>query len=213
MIYIIKHREYNNPIPPGHIEYGVGDLYDGKDKDNINDLNKQANEITGLYHIWKYAKEDIVGLCHYRRFFMNNGDYVKLEDAEKILKDYDIITAPRVIFPTMSLYRQLKLEVENSDILDKYIDLYDEKAPDFKLWLTIMCAFRNREMFICKKELIDKYCSWMFEIAIPIVKKFIKEDFNGTCNKRLPAHIVERLFDYWITKENLKVYEMEYKDV
>ena len=213
MIYIIKHREYNNPIPEGHIEYGVGELYDGKDKDNINDINKYGNEITGLYHIWKYAKDDIVGLEHYRRMFIYNGDYVKLEDAEKILQDYDIITAPRVYFPTMSLYRQLKSEVDNTDKLDKYIDLYDEKASGFKEYLQIYASFRNREMFICKKELIDKYCNWMFKIAIPIIKKFIKEDVGTYCNQRLPAHLIERLFDYWITKERLRVYEMEYRDI
>ena len=212
MIYIIKHREYNNPIPEGHIEYGVGELYDNKDEDNINDINKYGNEITGLYHIWKYAKEDIVGLEHYRRMFINKGDYVKLEDAKKILEDYDIITAPMVEF-NMSLYTQLKREVEYKPILDKYIDLYDKKASGFKEYLQRCCSFRNREMFICKKEIIDKYCNWMFKIAIPIINKFINEDVGTDCNQRLPAHLIERLFDYWITKERLRVYEMEYRDI
>ena len=212
MIYIIKHREYDNPIPEGHIEYGVGELYDGKDEDNINDINKYGNEITGLYHIWKYAKDDIVGLEHYRRMFSNKGDYVKLEDAKKILEHYDIITAPMVEF-NMSLYTQLKREVEYKPVLDKYIDLYDKKASGFKEYLQRYCSFRNREMFICKKELIDKYCNWMFEIAIPIIKQFIKEDAGTDCNQRLPAHLIERLFDYWITKEHLRVYEMEYRDI
>ena len=90
MIYIIKHRAYNNPVPEGYVELGIGDLFEHKDEDNINDLNLYVNEVEGLYYMWKHCNDDIIGLNHYRRIFVNNGDYLKLEDAEKILKDLEL---------------------------------------------------------------------------------------------------------------------------
>lgn len=209
MIYIIKHREYNNPIPDGYEELLVGELYKGKDK--INKLNPYINELTGLYEIWKYKKDDIVGLNHYRRLFWNNGDYAKIDDIKDILNVFDIIITPEVKF-NMTLYYQLKYEVENSDYLDKYLNKYYEREPLFKDFIENHKGFSNREMFICKKELIDKYCNDVFSIVLPIIDEFIKEDYKH-CNSRLVSHIAERYFYYWVLKNNLKTYQMEYKDI
>ena len=211
MIYIVKHRKYDNPVPKDHKELFVGDLFSDKGLPNINELNLYINELTGLYDIWVNSKDKIVGLSHYRRLFINNGDYVNLKDAEEILKEKDIIITPEVKF-NMSLYWQLRYEVENSDYLDKYLNMYYEKEPLFKDYIENRKGFSNREMFICKKELIDKYCKEIFSIVLPITYEFIKEDYKH-CNSRLISHIAERYFYYWVLKNALKVHSMEYKDI
>lgn len=211
MIYIIKHREYYNDVPKDYKEILVGDLYQDNGRDNINNLNLQLNEITGLYDIWKNTNDDIVGLCHYRRYFWNKGDYLKLKDAKKILDDYDIIITKDVCF-NMTLYWQLRFEVENSDILDKYLNEYYKVVPEFKEFLKKK-QFNNREMFVCKRETMEKYCEWLFPIVIPIAEKFIKEDLDKNVNQRLISHIAERLFAYWVESNNLNCYRMDYKDI
>lgn len=37
--------------------------------DNISTKNKNYSELTGLYWVWKNETSDIIGSCHYRRYF------------------------------------------------------------------------------------------------------------------------------------------------
>lgn len=211
MIYIMKHREYNNPIPKDHIELKIGDMFEHYDMDNINVLNLYINEVTGLYHIWKHTNDDIVGLCHYRRMFWNDGDYLKLADAKKILKDYDIIITKDVVF-NRSIYEQLKIEFENPDIYDKYFRKFCDVIPGLKEFFD-KDRFNNREMFVCKRELMEKYCEWLFPIIMPICKEFLEKDMARVVNKRMLSHIIERMFAFWVESNNLKCYRMDYIDI
>lgn len=206
MIYIIKHKEYNNPIPKGYKELYVGEAFQYNDLDNINQYNPYLNEATGLYHIWKHCNDEIVGLVHYRRFFLCN-----YEAAVQILNNYDIIVTEDVVFDK-GIYEQLRSEIDHPEILDKYFNKLCEKEKGLKEWFNNK-QFNNREMFICKKELIDKYCEWVFNLVIPLVEEFIKEDKDKIMNKRILGHLTERLFAYWVYKNKLKVYKMKYINI
>ena len=210
MIYIIKHKEYNNPIPNNYKELYVGNLFEFK-KDNINELNPYINEATGLYDIWKNTKEKIVGLCHYRRFFWNNGDYLKLADAKQILKDYDIIMTNNVVFDK-GIYEQLRLEMPNDNerlILDKYYAKLCEKEPKLEQFFKEK-EFAPKEMFVCNRNLLNEYCEWLFDLIIPITKEFIENDSN-IIQKRMIGHLTERLFYYYM--KDKKIYRMEIRDI
>ena len=212
MIYIVKHKDYDNPIFEGYKELYVGGMfhYDYKE-DNINKYNPYINEATGLYDIWKNHRDKIVGLCHYRRYFINNGEYLKLKDARKILEDYDIIITNEIQFDK-GIYEQLRSEIENPKVLDKYYNLLIEKEPQLEEWFKLK-LFSAKEMFVCKRELLNKYCEWLFNLIMPITNQFIEEDVDKVVNKRMIGHLIERLFAYWIYKENLKTYKMEYRDI
>ena len=47
--------------------------------------------------MWKQANEEILGLVHYRRYFVNsNGDPVSLAGVENMLSNFDIILPEKV---------------------------------------------------------------------------------------------------------------------
>lgn len=211
MIYIMKHILYDNPVPKDYVELKIGNMFEHYDMDNINVLNLYVNEVTGLYHIWKNTNDDIVGLCHYRRMFWYKDDYLKLKDAKEILKDYDMIITHDVVFQR-SIHEQLKSEFENPDIYQKYYEKFCQAIPRFKEFMD-KDRFNNREMFVCKRELMNKYCEWLFPTIMPIYKEFLEQDVGKVVNKRMLSHIVERLFSFWIQENGLNCYRMEYKDI
>ena len=51
----------NKPEVPGFTGDDTGD--------NISEKNKYYSELTGIYWVWKNTYSDIVGSCHYRRYF------------------------------------------------------------------------------------------------------------------------------------------------
>ena len=60
MIHIIRHKDYDFPIPSGYVTCEVGPLFKG-DRPNINELNPIINELTGIYDVWQNFDDPFVG--------------------------------------------------------------------------------------------------------------------------------------------------------
>jgi hypothetical protein len=59
------------PVMAGNNSRPLNENYIGDDTgDSISDKNEYYSELTGLYWVWKNTKQDIVGSCHYRRYFI-----------------------------------------------------------------------------------------------------------------------------------------------
>ena len=70
-------------LPNNIIPLGLGkntfpsNWLDEKKGENISELNSYYCEMTGLYWVWKnklseMKKDDLIGNCHYRKFWLNN---------------------------------------------------------------------------------------------------------------------------------------------
>lgn len=75
-IYVMTHKKIadipNEIYTPLHVgKEGKESLgYIGDDTgDQISDKNDSYCELTGMYWLWKNLDCDIIGICHYRRYF------------------------------------------------------------------------------------------------------------------------------------------------
>lgn len=169
--------------------------------DNIDHKNSSYCEITGLYYLWKHCKDDIVGLEHYRRYFTNkNGDILSQAEAEEILKSYDIIMYK---WPNdsahVSMYNANKgLELEIAKFLVGKIGNADMQKF-FENTLNAKGVYEGN-MFICRKELIDEYCEWLFQLLAA---------FDYMDHRKLPrigGYIAEYMFGPWMQYHQKKIY-------
>ena len=112
-IWVVTHKKYKEIDDDLHKTIQVGkslgtDLgYVGDDTgDNISYKNPFYCELTGMYWLWKNYKCDIIGICHYRRFFLENTELITKDYIENILKDYDIIIPNNQLVPQNSVKEQ-----------------------------------------------------------------------------------------------------------
>lgn len=90
MIYVVgdTSKRFRN-LDPIRQKFLVNEPHRGY---NIDQYNPYFCELTGLYHMWKHDKSEIVGLEHYRRYLSLDGknpiigpDIVRLLDSADLL--------------------------------------------------------------------------------------------------------------------------------
>jgi len=200
--------------------------------DNISDKNAQYCELTGLYWIWKNSDADNIGLCHYRRYFARKRrlkfrdrreirsktggpfDYVLHKDeAVCLLEQYPVILPrPRRYFIENS-YSQFAhshgsyaLDVTREIITERYPEYID--AYDRTMYKTTGHRFN---MFIMRRELLDRYCSWLFDLLFELEKRIAEDKSDDNKNDdRLCGYVAERLLDVWLDKEGCDYLEIPY---
>lgn len=170
---------------------------------NIDFLNPWYCELTGLYYLWKHVDDDIVGLEHYRRYFANEKNQILSEnEIREILKEHDVIVCE-------TLLKNVALkQFEESEGKPSRVNLFSimynspsDLAKIIKQRLFIKSLISNN-MFICKKELINEYCEYFFDV--------IKDIKLNDTNKRIIGFLSEYIFGSWLI---FKEYKIKYRKI
>lgn len=193
-----------------------GAVDDNEFKDNISIKNDIYCELTGYYHIWKHIKDvDYVGFCHYRRFFAHkrfsyhpSKAILTNDDILSLLKKCDVVLAApnskrgrrhgcfpneeeaKEFFP----YRVMLPVIE--ELYPDYVDAFKEE------FLIPEMSYFN--MLICRKDLFDEYCHFLFDILF-MVESNLKKDSCGGVAPREMGFFSEWLLNVWVRKNKLKV--------
>ena len=217
-MYVCTHKKYTKISDPIYYSLHVGralgdDLgYMGDDTgDNISSKNENYCELTGLYWLWKNISCDIIGICHYRRFFTIGSVPVCKGAIEDIIvsKSYDIILPNCSTSPFSNNYEHYKNQHIIKDFIttkEVLLEKYPKCIKAFELMsYTNLASLGN--MIICKKDTFDDYCSWLFDILFEVEKR---TDLNGynEFQRRIYGYLSERLLRVYIYMHPFIVYEL-----
>lgn len=223
-IYIMAHKKFNVPKNAGYIPLQVGsegsdDLGYTRDNtgENISKKNKSYCELTGTYWIWKNVNCDIVGICHYRRYFVSQDSLEKkqLEDVlldtdylETCLKNYDIVIPDSGMTMQENVRRHYE---EKHNINDLHIceRVLQEKYPeDYRAfeWVLERNLMTLGNMTVAPKALFDEYCNWLFDILAEVEMRIDITSYDDY-QKRVFGFLAERLFRAWLINRPLKIRE------
>ena len=231
-IVVATHKEYEMPKSDIYIPVHVGakgknsiSNYQRDDTgDNISEKNPYFCELTGLYWAWKNLDADYIGLAHYRRHFTAtkklpkdiSGRISKAINKEEIntLLNYDIILPQKRKYYIENLYDHYKhtLYIENLDETGRIIE---EKYPEYmqefnKLHKRTSAHMFN--MFIMKKEVLNEYCTWLFDILFELEKRTDISKYDSF-HARFFGRISELLLDIWINTNGLEYVEEKVMDI
>lgn len=222
-IIIAAHKKYQMPNEKIYVPLHVG----GKNKEdigyikddtgiNMSEKNPYFCELTGLYWASNNMKCDYLGLVHYRRYFKgknkSNNKFENILNEKEItnlLEFTDIILPKKRNYYIETLYSHYEhtmyiepLDITGNIIKEKYPTYYDEFEK-----LKTRKKGHMFNMMIMKKEILDDYCKWLFDILFELEKK-IDITLYDSFHARFYGRISELLLDVWINTNKLPYKEV-----
>lgn len=227
-IIVVSHKPYKMPSSPIYLPVEVGAIsrkehfFENRDDqgENISSKNPNYCELTGIYWAYKNLKDiDILGLVHYRRYFMKNSfcvsknldNVIDSKTIENILNKYDIILPKKRHYYIESNYSHY-IHAHPKEGLDLTREIIEK---DYKEYLPFFDKHMKKRsghyfnMFIAKKEVIYPFLDWMFDILGKVESKIDISSYS-IYDQRVYGFISELLFDVYCAKNNLKIKDQKY---
>lgn len=193
--------------------------------DNISSKNRHYCELTALYWAWKnLADFDIVGLVHYRRYFVNciSGCFFKekitakdleekgrwlldTDDIRAMLEKHDIVMPRRKVLPSSLKEDYCRQHIpEDYDILkDTVKRLYPDYISSFEYVMEHNNKVSCYNMFIAKQAFLQSYCKWLFDILFDVEKNIKLSSYSY--QTRVFGFMSERLLNVYCYHHKLRI--------
>lgn len=217
IIFVATHVKCNPPAIPIYVPLHVGregreDLGYVADNigKNISALNYLYGELTGLYWISQNIRGmDYIGLCHYRRYFINEQKYpLNRQEYLSILKDHDIIVP--VHQQCDGAYYDYFRQFHNRQDLDAvgralkklypdYADSYDQAMSGHR--------FFYGNLMVTGLDILKDYADWLFHIFSEASKEIDVSGYDAY-HKRVYGFLSEQMILTYILKNGLSYYEV-----
>ncbi len=186
-LFDCPHQKIYHPIIAGAFEHNKSEFPEDYIRDdslhNISQKHDLYSEFTALYWIWKNTKTDIVGINHYRRYFINKGALgylllllknkkdngfalTKKEVLQIFVKEkYDCVLPKKqwTVFTTVAD----ELELAYPGMADILKDVINKIHPEYSEYYDRLITSHERHLkclFIMTKEYFCDYAQWMFSI-------------------------------------------------
>jgi len=215
-IFTMTHKKFQEPEASIYVPLHVGRAgaeelgYLGDDTgESISRWNNYYGELTGVYWVWKNEIEaDIIGICHYRRFFLNQqGELLSGQEYEDILKNYDMIVSEEIQADTS--YLDYFGEAHNAKDLLAVGEVIKEKYPDYAHYFQRAMegnTYYYGNLMAASRTVFQSYAQWLFDILFEVEKRINVESYD-LYNQRVFGFLSEQMVKIWVEKNGLKVYE------
>lgn len=221
--------EVYNPIHSGEIDFKK-EIRTLRDNTLINIAQKSDyyGELTKHYWVWKNyvprATAQYIGFNHYKRFLDFNLTKTKTmpfestffldfkymfekytdENISNCINGYDVIV-PQKFITEKSLYELYSDSSPKKD-MDLALNVLGEIYPEYLD--TAKEVLLGKELYAClvfvmKKELINEYMPWMFNILDILEQRTNLEEYAKTSNIKVAVNIAEVFFNIWL-QHNIK---------
>lgn len=224
----------NDPYFPIHVGKALSHTELGIQPDNMGDNISEKNpnycELTGMYWAWKNLKDvDIIGLCHYRRYFdfHSKGISSHLDQILKKSSDFDQtdLSVPEEIFQLIK--NGVAIVPRPWNVNESIKNLYCEKhiSDDYRIMEQVIREGGDRKyiqafwklmyesnrqyygnMFIMTWHDFDTYCNWVFDILSKIEQLTDITHYNPV-QRRIFGYMSERLFNVFLIANHFKTIE------
>lgn len=198
--------------------------------DNISEKNGSYCELTGMYWAWKNLKDvDVIGLCHYRRYFdfhrhcrkwspcteFLTSDLPKLDLSvpknmiSKLQNGVAFVAKYRVYRYALAIDYCCEHMSDDFRTLQKVV--YATQADYVKEAFRYVMYQNNKlspcNMFLMTKTDFDNYCEWLFGILFK-VESLIDISHYNSYQSRIFGFMAERLFNVYLYSKRFKTFHL-----
>ena len=222
-IIVAAHKPCEMPTDPLYLPLYVGAALTERDGgivpgapfrrddegDNISEKNRCFGSQTGLYWAWKHLDAEYVGLVHYRRFFLEGrrdpqnlfSGILTAETLGKMLNRYTVFVPRKRRYYIETLYSHYA-HTMNPAHMDIVRAVIAEQSPEYIEAFDQVMRRRWGYMFnmmILRRDLMNSYCSWLFDILFETERRIGHEGMTEFEN-RYCGRISERLLNVWLQR-------------
>lgn len=220
-VFVVAHKQFQPPADWCYKPIAVGTLQDTlgfelSDSTGANISSKNPNycELTAHYWIWKNTSSDLVGLCHYRRYFSKGflhsiiGKVLPGREFVDYLQSADILLPRRIFWKDCTVAEAYYNKGEGrSEDLEVTRDVIREYAPSYlKAFDAVMQSHSASycNMLVTRRELFVSYSEWLFSILSEVEKRV---DLTGytPAEARIFGYLSEILLNVWVMYQKLNV--------
>lgn len=228
-VLVMAHKKYRMPDDDIYLPIHVGrkgkaDIGYTSDHtgDNISALNPRLCELTGIYWAWKNFQTDCIGFVHYRRYFTDVSFFRRFgkdkfnfvlgkREVEKYLSEYDMILPKKRRYYIESMYSHfVHLPYTYEKDIQTLRQIIKEKEPEYVEAFDKVMGRSSAHMFnmyIMKKDIFDRYCSWLFPILLEADQQIDVSSYTPM-EARAVAYFGEFMIDVWNERQKIRYLEL-----
>ena len=198
VVPLLAPPEWARLVVVGDVEHRLlRDAMHDDEGDNIASKNRYYSELTGMYRLWRNCRDAVIGVCHYRRLFVNTRipwcfdrsvavsripefDYPRVE-GDLLRGDYDAVLPTARILITRAGLKTIRghfVHHQGSKLFGELVEALSahDAAMARRFQAHVATARRGSywNMIIARREVYCTLCEWLFGIMSAVERRLAR---------------------------------------